>query len=442
MSDPEHQRTGLPEEPIHRIVAPLQRFLHVEAAGGIALFLATSAALILANSRFSAGFLGFWETHAGLSIGGFQLEHSLQHWINDGLMALFFFVVGLEVKREFVLGQLRDPRQAALPIAAALGGMIAPAGIYLLLQGPGPASRGWGIPMATDIAFVVGCMALLGRRIPARLRVAILTLAIVDDIGAILVIALGYSGGLSLGALAAGLLGIALVSVLARLGVRSFLVYTALGLAVWLAFLASGVHATIAGVILGIMTPARSYLSSTVLAGALRRAQEVLAGEWEAETDRAARVQRLRWAAREVVSPLEYLENTLHPWVSFLVMPLFALANAGVVVQLDDLTQPVALAIAAGLLLGKPLGIVSFCWLSVRLGIARLPAGVSWPQVLGGGILGGIGFTMSLFIAGLALDAESLGPAKLGILLASWLAAILGMGLLAWIAHRTRPPAG
>ncbi len=443
MSAPEHERMHLPdpscpEEPIDRLLAPFQRFLRVETAAGIVLLLATSAALILANSPLSAGFLAFWDTPVGLSIGGLRLEHSLQHWINEGLMALFFFVVGLEVKRELVLGELRDPRQAALPIAAALGGMLAPAGIYLLLSPPGPDTRGWGIPMATDIAFVVGSMALLGQRIPSGLRVAILRLAIVDDIGAILVIALGYSGGLHLGALLAGAIGIALISVLSRLGVRNFLVYTLLGLCVWLAFLESGVHATIAGVILGLMTPARSNLSPSGLASALERAHAILTGEQAAAPDRASEVRRIQRAARETVSPLEYLETLLHPWVGFLVMPVFALANAGVVVRLQDLTQPVSLAIAAGLLFGKPLGIVSISWIATRAGIARLPAGVSWAHMLGGGVLAGIGFTMSLFIAGLALSPQSLGAAKLGILLASSLAAVVGMGMLAFVASRAR----
>ena len=427
---------GLPREPIDRLTAPLERFLHVETAGGVVLFLATVAALVLANSPLSASFLAFWEVHVGVSFGSFHLEHSLHHWINDGLMALFFFVVGLEVKRELAVGQLRDARQAALPIAAALGGMLVPAGVYFLLQREGPAAGGWGIPMATDIAFVVGCLALLGRRIPSGLRVMMLTLAIVDDIGAILVIALGYSSGLNWPALGAGALGIALVSLLSRLGVRNFLVYTLLGVAIWLAFLSSGVHATIAGVILGIMTPASSYMGKATLGAALRRTGDALEGDWESVPHRAAHLRELQWATRESISPLEYLESMLHPWVAFGIMPLFALANAGVAIQAADLLEPVAVAVAAGLLVGKLVGITASSWLAVRLGLARLPQSVTWRMVTGGALLGGIGFTMSIFIAGLALPLELLAPAKLGILCASSLAAALGLG---WLALASKP---
>jgi NhaA family Na+:H+ antiporter len=425
------RRVELPEEPIDRLVGPLARFLHVEAASGIVLLLFTGAALALANSPLADGFLAIWKTPLGFELGSFEVRHSLKHWINDGLMAVFFFVIGLEVKREIVLGELRDARRAALPIAAAVGGMVAPAGIYLSLQSGQPAEAGWGIPMATDIAFVVGCMAVLGSRIPHGLRVLLLSLAIADDIGAILVIAIGYTETIHWGALAWGVAGIAGVSVLARLGVRSFAIYTALGAGIWFAFHESGIHATIAGVAIGLMTPARSYLSETLFGQMLDRVSQVTRGGGFASLgDRAGRVRRFQRAAREMISPLEYLESFLHPWVGFVIMPLFAFANAGVPFELSDLGDPVAVAVGVSLVIGKPLGIVAVSFLAVRLGLARLPEGVGWRALAGGGVLAGIGFTMALFIAGLALDGPALNAAKVGILAGSALAAVAGIGML------------
>ena len=427
----DERRAELPAAPIDRLVGPFTRFLHVEATSGIVLLLFTAAALALANSPFAEGFLGIWKIPLGFEIGEFRVSHSLKHWIDDGLMAVFFFVIGLEVKREIVLGELRDIQRAALPIAAALGGMVVPAGIYLSLQAGQPAEAGWGIPMATDIAFVVGCMAVLGSRIPHGLRVLLLSLAIADDIGAVLVIAIGYTETIHWGALAWGAAGIASVSVLARLGVRSVGIYTVLGVGVWFAFHESGIHATIAGVILGLMTPARSYLSESLFGQMLARATQVIeGGTFETLGDRAGRVRRFKRAAHELVSPLEYLENYLHPWVAFAIMPLFAFANAGVPFQVSDLGDPVAVAVGISLVVGKPLGIVAVSALAIRLGLASLPEGVGWGALAGGGFLAGIGFTMALFIAGLALDEPALNAAKVGILAGSTLAAVVGVTLL------------
>ncbi len=414
-----------PREPIDSLIEPIERFMHVEAAGGIVLLACTVVALVIANSPFADAYHHFWETEIGITVGGLRLSHSIEHWINDGLMALFFFVVGLEVKRELVLGELRDPRRAALPLVAAVGGMAVPAAVYLALQMGGPAQRGWGIPMATDIAFVVGCMAVLGKRVSHGLRVMILTLAIADDIGAILVIALGYSTGIHLVPLALGVAGAAMIVALARLGVRSFGVYTLVGALVWLAFLQSGIHATLAGVVLGLLTPARAYLSESVFAQFLQRTAETVRGG----PPDVASVRDLERATRETVSPLAYLETCLHPWVGFVVMPIFALANAGVPMGAGLLHHPVALAVAAGLVVGKPLGIVATSWLAVRLGIARLPDGASWTAIAAGGCLAGIGFTMALFVAGLALQESSLEAAKVGVLAGSLVAAALGLGL-------------
>jgi NhaA family Na+:H+ antiporter len=309
--------------------------------------------------------------------------------------------------------------------------MVVPAAIYLSLQAGQPAERGWGIPMATDIAFVVGCMAVLGSRIPHGLRVLILSLAIADDIGAILVIAVGYTEAIHWGALAWGVAGIAGVSALARLGVRSFGIYTVLGAGIWFAFHESGIHATIAGVAIGLMTPARAYLSESLFGQMLSRATQVLqGGGFENLSDRAGRVRRFRQAARELISPVEYLEAFLHPWVAFLIMPLFAFANAGISFELSDLGDPVAVAVGISLVIGKPLGIVAVSALAIRLGLASLPEGVGWGALAGGGALAGIGFTMALFIAGLALDGAALNAAKVGILAGSAVAAVVGMGIL------------
>jgi NhaA family Na+:H+ antiporter len=428
MHEASERTPRLPEQPIHRLIGPLERFTHVEAAGGIVLLACTTLALVLANSPLSSGYLHVWETEVGFHVGGVRVSHSLHHWINDGLMALFFFVVGLEVKRELALGELRDPQRAALPIVAAVGGMLAPAAVYLALQAGTPAQRGWGIPMATDIAFVVGCMAVLGSRIPHGLRIMLLTLAIADDIGAILVIALGYSTGIHLMPLLIGAADLALLVILARLGVRSFGVYTLVALAVWFAFQESGVHATIAGVVLGLLTPARPHLTGDAFAPFLEHASEP--GHEDTAHERPATVRALRQAARQTVSPLEYLESTLHPWVSFVIMPVFALANAGVTLHLASFTEPVALAVAAGLLVGKPVGIVLFSWIAVRARLAHLPDGIGWPALAGGGLLAGIGFTMALFIAGLALDGTALEAAKVGIISGSAVSAAIGLAVL------------
>ena len=427
-----------PEEPIDRIVAPLARFLHVEASGGGVLLVATVIALVLANSPLSEEYLAIWDTRLRLEIGSFSVDHSLKHWINDGLMGIFFFVVGLEVKRELVIGELGDLRRASLPIAAAIGGMVFPAGIYLLLQSGEPAQNGWGIPMATDIAFVVGCMVVLGSRMPSGLRVLLLSLAIADDIGAILVIAIAYTESIDYQALALGIIGIGAIAGLARAGMRRIPIYVALGSFVWLAFHESGIHATIAGVILGLMTPAGSYVSEKGFAKALRRAQDVFDGnERRPDDHRAGKVRYFQWITRETLSPLEYLEHSLHPWSSFVILPIFALANAGVVFAVSDFADPVAIAVAMGLVVGKPLGIVVVCLIAVKTGLASLPEGVTWPILIAGAALTGIGFTMSIFISGLALDGGARDAAMVGVLAGSVIAAVIGMAALLAILPKT-----
>lgn len=426
---------GLPMRPIRRVTGPIGKFMQVQAASGIVLLAATIVAIALANSPLSDSFIGFWSTELGFTFGPLEMSHSLKHWINDGLMGIFFFVIGLEVKRELVTGELKDLHSAVLPVFAAIGGMLVPAAIYLSLQAGEPGMHGWGIPMATDIAFVVGCMAILGSRVPAGLRVMLLSLAIVDDIGAILVIAIGYSDSLNTTALLFGFAGIGAVYGMARLGVRSIRVYTLAGGLVWLAFHESGIHATIAGVILGLMTPTSEYVGAKAFKRVLDRIEDVWQGEnWPVEAERASTVVRLRQLARETVSPVEYLITALNPWVGFLIMPVFALANAGVRIEISGMTNPVTFSTAVGLLFGKTVGVLLLSFLAVRFGLAKLPQGVNWPVLAAGSVLAGIGFTMALFIAELALDGALLSAAKIGILGASAIAALVGSAALYWLS--------
>jgi NhaA family Na+:H+ antiporter len=424
---------GESDRPLAKYLArPVRDFLRVEAAGSLLLLLATLAALLWVNLPFDGwadGYDHFWHTPLAVELGDWRLEESLQHWVNDGLMTLFFFVVGLEIKYELVHGDLRDPRTAALPIIGAVGGMVVPALLYLAIAGGGPAGDGWGIPMATDIAFAVGVLGVLGRRIPSAARLFLLTLAIVDDIGAIVVIAVFYTADLSLGwlALAVGLLVVVVILRAAR--VWSVPLYVVLGAATWFAVLQSGVHATLAGVALGLLTPAVALLRPEV---ATEYAADALR---DRELD-AEELFRMRFLVEESVPVVERLQARLHPVSSYVVLPVFALANAGVVLGDgalgDALTSTVALGIGAGLVLGKPLGIALACYLAIRLGAGRMPAGTSWPQLLGVGAVAGIGFTVSLFIAGLSFpgSAELTADAKVGILLASLVAAVIGVVVL------------
>jgi len=429
----------LPTEPADRFTGPFLRFIRIEAMAGAVLLLCALIALVLANTPWSTRYLSFWEIQVGLSLGDIEFSRSLKHWINDGLMTLFFFVVALELKREMVLGELRNPRRAALPLAGALGGMIVPVGFYLLLIGGGPAASGWGTVMSTDTAFVIGCLAVLGRRVPESLRLFVLALAIFDDIGAILVVAIGYGHSLSWIPLALAGLGIAVVAGIARLGIRNIPVYFAIGGGIWLAFDASGVHATLAGVILGLMTPARSWVSENRLHAILDRVVAYPPGEhWSGDTAGRQDLRRASVATREALSPIERLEFILHPWVAFAIMPVFALANAGVVIVPSTFDATLALAIFVGFVFGKPIGIVLFSWLAVRLRLAIRPDELPWSILAAGGLLAGIGFTMALFIAQLAFTADLLDSVKLGILGGSVASAALGMLALAWLTASGR----
>lgn len=425
--------TRLPEEAVDQLARPFARFLRIEAAGGAILLLFTVAALVLSNSSLADLYEHTWETPLGLQLGEIEFSRSLREWINDGLMTLFFFLVALELKRELVLGELNDPRTAALSIAAALGGMIVPAVIFFVLQLGQPGQHGWGIVMATDTAFVIGCLALLGTRIPHSLRVFMLSLAIVDDIGAILVVAIGYSSDMGWGALAIAIAGIVVVRTMAMIGIRGFPLYFLVGGLIWLAIDSSGIHATITGVILGLMTPARRWVSDNRLYAILGKVIAHPFGQQDSgDTKDRGSLQTAEIAARESLSPAERLVTALHPWVGFLIMPLFAFANAGLPFSTGDLYNSVTVAIFASFALGKPLGVLLFSWLAVRFHLAARPEDLGWTLIAGGGLLAGIGFTMALFMANLAFDSTLIDSAKLGIFLASVFSAVAGLALLTW----------
>ncbi len=426
--------TDLPHGIADRFTKPVARFLKIESAAGGLLLVAVLLALFLANSIWASAFLRFWETPVGLNFGSLEFTRSLRHWINDGLMTFFFFVISLELKRELVLGELRKPKQAALPLAGALGGMIVPVAIYLALIAGQSGAQGWGTVMATDTAFAIGCLALFGQRIPSVLRLFLLSLAIFDDVGAILVVAVFYGEPLSWAATGLAILGLGLVAGFARLGIRSIPIYYLAGIAIWLFIDASGIHATIAGVVLGLMTPTQVWVSDTRLRAILGRVLAYPGGEhWSGDTQDRRDLRAAGRAVSESLSPVERLELTLHPWVGFVVMPVFALANAGVAIEMNDFGQAISIAIVAGLVLGKPLGVLGFCWGAVRLGLAVRHPHLSWPFLTAGAFLAGIGFTMSLFIANLAFDPQMLGAAKLGILTGSAVSAIIGLLALLWL---------
>lgn len=421
-------------QPIDRIVRPFQEFAQTAASSGLVLLAAAILALTWANSPFADSYHDFWHSTFSVGVGEFVFSQPLEVWINDGLMAVFFFVVGLEIKREVMTGELSAFRQASLPVAAAVGGMTVPALIYVIWNFGTPWVGGWGIPMATDIAFALGILALLGKRVPNSWRVFLTAVAIVDDLGAVLVIAIFYTAQISGLALAAGMAGLAVMALANRLGVRSALAYFLIGLGVWAAFLTSGVHATIAGVLTAMTIPARSVLDKERFVAAGRGFLDVV-GDGDSERDQeAAAVRALEISCEHVQTPLLRLEHALHPWVAFAVMPIFALANAGIPLGADfvaALTTPVTLGVFFGLIIGKQVGVTLFAWLTVRSGLATLPESMSWRSVYGLAWLAGIGFTMSMFIAGLAFgSADTLVESKAGILTASMVAGMAGYLLL------------
>ncbi|MFV1978613.1 MAG: Na+/H+ antiporter NhaA [Myxococcota bacterium] len=430
-----------------RSAAMFNRFFHSEVSGSVVLMACTIIALAWANSPWSQTYFDLAHTKVGFSWGDTSLYLSLQHWINDALMAIFFFVVGLEVKREIAIGQLSTLRKAALPVSAAIGGMLIPAGVYVAVNAGGQAVHGWGIPMATDIAFALGILALFGSRAPIGLKVFLTALAIADDIGAVLVIAVFYTANLKLGALAISGVFVLLIAGARAIGIRRPGIYLILALGVWLSVLTSGIHATVAGILVAMLVPIRAKIEPAKF---LERAKIRLAELESAELTHDSMVSNkaqlhtlddLLRTTGEMIPPGIALENHLHPIQAYLILPLFGLFNAGVVLGGDALSQttdPVGIGIVLGLFLGKQIGVTGFSWIAIKSGWADLPDGVRWPHIWGASCLAGVGFTMSLFITELAFDDPShIGKAKLGILVASLISGILGF----WVLSRSLPKA-
>lgn len=443
---PSFEELPLAQRLAEQAFATLQRFLHVEAVSGAVLLAAAATALIWANSPFADGYHSFWHLPLTFGLGDYVFSRSLHFWVNDALMAIFFLVVGMEIRREIHEGALSRFDQAVLPLIAAAGGVIVPALIYLSLNADPVRSQGWAVPTATDIAFAVGVLALLGRSVPVNVRVFLLALAIIDDIIAVLIIAVFYTSNLQFEGFAIASVGVLAVLGFQRIGIGSAPLYVLPGALIWIGFLRAGVHPTLAGVVLGLMTPARAIpmrerpleMASRVLRQL--RSSDAVAAKDQHRLERPLR--ELRVAHREILPPVSRVQTALHPWVAYGVMPLFALANAGVSLTGADLSAGshfVLLGTALALFMGKPLGIVGATWIAVRLGLCRLAPGVSFGGVWLVGLLAGIGFTMSIFIAMVAhSDEVLLNAAKMGVLLGSFVAAALGLGWGAVYVRRLR----
>ncbi len=429
---------------VRAVRAPIQTFIHTEEVGAIILLVAAAAAIGWANSPWSESYFDFWHTYISFDIRIFAISEDLGHLVNDGLMAVFFFVVGLEIKRELLHGELSSFRKAALPVVAAVGGMATPALIYLMFNTSGDGLVGWGIPMATDIAFALGVLALLGRRIPPELRVFLLGLAVVDDLGAIAIIATFYTESIDWVNLGLGVAMFAVIALCIRMGVSSLGFYLILCVVMWQFFLESGIHATLAGVLVAAIVPSEPYLHRKDYAAAVDDLLHDfrLAMENDDEEKAETIVEQIETLSRGTEGPMERLESMVHPWVSFVVLPLFALANAGIVFTSgtlsDAMASPITLGVAAGLLLGNPLGVLGMTWLAVRLRIGQLPSAVTWRHVLGTGFLAGIGFTVAIFVSGIAFDDPALvDQAKMGIFGASLVAGVIGYLFLRLTAARS-----
>jgi NhaA family Na+:H+ antiporter len=425
--------------PIEHILKPVSKFIHQEFTGGIVLFVSVIIAIVWANSPAKESYLHLWETNLTVGFNNMTFDKPLHIWINDGLMALFFFVIGLELKREFIAGELSSMKKASLPMIAALGGMIVPALIYVFINSGLPSSGGWGIPMATDIAFSLALLSLAGNRIPASVKVFLSALAVADDLGAVLVIAFFYTANIAFFPLV--IAGSVLMLLVAGnlLGIRHPIFYLILGIIVWAGFLMSGVHATIAGVLVAFTIPARPKIDEDEF---LRDAR-CYADEFEVarrqdgsliSQEQLLALEKIKQLSVDAETPLQKIENSLHPWVAFIIMPLFALANSGMVIGSDffsSLINPVSLGILFGLFFGKFIGVFSFTWLMVKMKLASLPGNAKWMHICGVAILAGIGFTMSLFITGLAFtDEVFITQAKYGILVASFIAGTVGLVVL------------
>jgi len=427
------------KSPIDKLIHPVNRFIHLEYTSGIVLFLGVVIALIWVNSPYSESYHHLWDIEFAFGFDKNVLSHPLHLWINDGLMAIFFFVIGLELKREFIAGELSTLSKASLPMVAALGGMLVPAAIYTAFNYGAASEHGWGIPMATDIAFALALLSIAGKHIPASIKVFLSALAVADDLGAVLVIAFFYSAGIVWMPLLIGVGFLAILAIGNVLGIRSSTFYLLIGFGVWVGFLLSGVHPTIAGVLVAFTIPARTKINEKQYSERLNQ----LSAEFDEEIpnrstlttpkqhDTIEQINALSLAAQ---TPLQKIETALHPWVAFVIMPLFALANAGIVIGADFfsvLINPVSIGVTLGLVIGKFIGVLLFTWLLVKSGIGALPEGATWKHIMGVALLAGIGFTMSLFVSALAFDnAVMINQAKYGILLASLIAGIAGVIVL------------
>jgi NhaA family Na+:H+ antiporter len=443
-------KQGIIEKPIDRVLDPMARFINKSSTSGIILFSSALLAIILANSPWADEFHHFWEKEFSIGFNGKVISKDLHHWINDGLMAVFFFVVGLELKREIMAGELRTPRKAMLPVAAAAGGMLFPALIYLAFNRGGVTASGWGIPMATDIAFALGILYLLGDRVPVSIKIFLTALAIADDLGAVLVIAFFYTSDINVNSLLQAGIFLAVLIAANRLGVRNTLFYALVGIGgVWLAFLLSGVHPTIASVLAAFTIPASVKVNEEYYGQKLERLLHEYRNA-EPNDNRFITGEQLHIiggiidVSKKASTPLQRLEHGLHPLVAYFIMPVFALSNAGVALSkdlLNQLSSPVTIGVFAGLLAGKLIGVIGVTTLFTKLGWATLPEGMTRLHLAGVGFLAAIGFTMSLFISELAFtDAAYIAEAKLGILMASLLASFLGYFIISK-ACKTKVPA-
>ncbi len=436
------------EKAFDSLLTPLEEFIHRQTTSGVLLMLCAIAALFIANGPWSSTYHHILQMNFTIGVEGFQLSKSIHHWINDGLMAIFFFVIGLELKREILVGELHDPKQAILPIIAAIGGMVVPVAIYMSINPEKPMFVGWGIPMATDIAFALGTLALLGKRVPSSLLTFLVALAIVDDLGAVIVIALFYTDTLSIPALSTAIFIIFLLMVLNLGGIRRGLPYILLGIILWIAMLKSGVHATLAGICLAFTIPMRpKYDPGRFVAHVnemIGQISQVYKDNDNILTNDAlrARVRALSNGVQLVQAPAQVLERKMHLPSAYIIIPIFSLANAGIPIDWssisDIISHPVSVGITAGLVLGKLIGIAGFSWLAIQFGVTVLPKGMNFKHIIGVGFMGGIGFTMSIFIAelGFASHPEELLMAKSGILLASLIAGITGFLWLYFTAEK------
>lgn len=422
------------------IKEPLTKFIKLETSGSIILFIATVAALILANSPLSSEFLGLWSNTISVNVPGLELSKPVIKWINDGLMVVFFFVIGLEIKRELLAGELNDFKKASLPLIAAIGGMIFPALMFTFLNYGEPGSEGWGIPTATDIAFTLGILQLLGKRVPVGLKVFLMAFAIIDDLGAVLIIAFFYSSNLAWGYIGFALLIITFLFILSAKGFYSKYVFFLMGVIVWILFLKSGIHATIAGVLLALTIPLKRKANTLSFYNNIKDAIDMFVADCDrtkSETkilskNQLAALEEIEELAEKTAPPLQYLEHSLHGWIAYLIMPVFALANAGVVFNFGGESNfSLSYSIALSMIFGKTIGIFLFSFISIKLNISELPKNITYKMLLGISVLGGLGFTMSLFINSLAFTEQALiDSAKMGVLIGSLVAGILGYLIL------------